>query len=164
MEVSYALKLFYYLLWTGSSKLWLYKSKEPNSFNLFYPYFNFTVTPSFRERLILSFQAELHIILYWSRAIRFNFFYFLPAALVRLENGRLWYISSYCAKYSLDMFEGDCGEGRKKWYPKYWQEEVRFCQYFSYNLEMTLFYYFCSYVCIFKRKSKCYRESDVICI
>lgn len=64
-------------------------------------------------------------------------FYLLPTVCVILENVHRWYISSYCAKLSLDVLEGDCGEGRKKWYPKYWQEEVRFCQYFSYNLETS---------------------------
>lgn len=41
-------------------------------------------------------------------------FYLLPTVCVILENVHRWYISSYCAKLSLDVLEGDCGEGRKK--------------------------------------------------
>ena len=36
------------------------------------------------------------------------------------------------------MPEGNCGEGQKKWHPKYWQEEVRYCLYPPSNVENTI--------------------------
>ena len=44
----------------------------------------------------------------------FEFINLLFSVCVILENVHRWYISSYCAKLSLDVLEGDCGEGRKK--------------------------------------------------
>ena len=38
----------------------------------------------------------------------------------------------------MDMPEGNCGEGWKKWHPKYWQEEVRCYLYLPSNVENTI--------------------------
>ena len=96
----------------------------------------------------------------YHRSVKDIEFNFCLCSLLHLLYSRIYLISiihiCFCINLSLGMPEGNCGEGWKKWYPKHWQEEVRFCilfSLFSFFFSFHLFL-FASLSCIyiFKRK------------